>query len=79
MSKDLKCLSLKELREEIEKDNKEILEIPDMDNDCISRLDHNPDMLLSSLEKYIEAMGGTLTITASFPNREPVCLSLKRK
>jgi DNA-binding XRE family transcriptional regulator len=34
----------------------------------ISRLEKNTDMYISTLKSYIEAMGGTLDIVASFPD-----------
>ncbi len=43
--------------------------------DSVSRLEHRSDLLLSTLRKTIEAMGGNLTIVAEFPDRKPVVLS----
>ncbi len=43
--------------------------------DSVSRLEQRSDLLLSTLRKTIEAMGGTLSLVAQFPDREPVMLS----
>jgi hypothetical protein len=52
------------------------LTIPlDIQQDGISRLERRSDLLLSTLRKYIQAMGGTLKLTAEFPNRPPVVLT----
>ncbi|MDP3616273.1 MAG: XRE family transcriptional regulator, partial [Rhodoferax sp.] len=40
--------------------------------DTISRLEKRSDMLLSTMRRYVEAMGGTLELVAQFPNRPPV-------
>ena len=43
--------------------------------DGVSRLEQRTDLLLSTLRKSIEAMGGKLSLVAEFPDREPVKLS----
>jgi hypothetical protein len=43
--------------------------------DSVSRLEQRSDLLLSTLRKTIEAMGGHLSLVAQFPDREPVGLS----
>ena len=43
--------------------------------DRVSRLEQRSDLLLSTLRKTIEAMGGHLSLVAQFPDREPVVLS----
>ncbi|MEK6801487.1 MAG: helix-turn-helix transcriptional regulator [Nitrospirota bacterium] len=43
--------------------------------DSVSRLEQRSDLLLSTLRKTIEAMGGNLSLVAQFPDREPVVLS----
>ncbi|WP_419950324.1 helix-turn-helix domain-containing protein [Candidatus Palauibacter sp.] len=41
----------------------------------ISRMEQRSDLLLSTLRRSVEAMGGTLSLVASFPDRPPVELS----
>ena len=43
--------------------------------DSVSRLEQRSDLLLSTLRKTVKAMGGTLSLVAQFPDREPVVLS----
>ena len=43
--------------------------------DSVSRLEQRSDLLLSTLRKTVEAMGGNLTLVAQFPDRAPVVLS----
>ena len=40
--------------------------------DCVSRLEKRSDLLLSTLRKTVEAMGGNLSLVAEFPDRAPV-------
>ncbi len=43
--------------------------------DTVSRYEQRADMLLSTLQQYIEAMGGTLCLLAEFPDRPAVRLN----
>ena len=43
--------------------------------DSVSRLKKRSDLLLSTLRKTVEAMGGNLSLVAEFPDRTPVVLS----
>jgi DNA-binding XRE family transcriptional regulator len=43
--------------------------------DSVSRLEKRSDLLLSTLRKTVEAMGGNLSLVAEFPDRRPVVLS----
>ncbi len=45
-----------------------------MGQDTISRIDRRSDLLLSTMRRYIQAMGGELDLVARFPNRPPVLL-----
>ncbi len=65
-------LTLRDLRLALEKTQVELCKVLDMKQDGISRLEHRSDMLISTLTKYVNAMGGNLKITAEFPERAPV-------
>ena len=39
-----------------------------------ARYEQRSDMLLSTLQSYIHAMGGELDLVVTFPNRKPVKL-----
>ena len=41
----------------------------------MSRLEQRSDLLLSTLRRTVEAMGGGLSVIARFPDRPPVELS----
>lgn len=43
--------------------------------DSVSRLEKRSDILLSTLRKTVEVMGGNLSLVAEFPDRAPVILS----
>ena len=43
--------------------------------DGVSRLEQRSDLLLSTLRKTIQAMGGNLSLIAEFPDRAPVVLT----
>ena len=43
--------------------------------DGVSRLERRSNLLLSTLRKTVEAMGGSLSLIARFPDRPPVELS----
>ncbi len=43
--------------------------------DSVSRLEKRSDLLLSTPRKTVEAMGGSLSLIAEFPDRAPVVLS----
>ena len=42
--------------------------------DSVSRLEKRSDLLLSTLQKTVKAMGGNLSLIAEFPDRAPVVL-----
>ena len=43
--------------------------------DAVSRLERRSDLLLSTLRRTVEAMGGSLSLVAHFPDRPPVELA----
>ncbi len=43
--------------------------------DGVSRIEQRTDLLLSTLRRTVEAMGGTLSLIATFPDRPPVELA----
>ncbi|MBN9231996.1 MAG: helix-turn-helix transcriptional regulator [Legionella sp.] len=65
-------MTLRDLRLALEKTQEDLGEILHMKQDGISRLEKRSDMLISTLNKYISAMGGSLKLMAEFPDRAPV-------
>src|SRR5207244_10120042 len=43
--------------------------------DGVSKLEKRADLMISTLRKTVEAMGGSLSVVAEFPDRAPVVLS----
>ncbi len=69
-------MTLRDLRLALEKTQKDLCESLHITQDGVSRLEKRSDLLLSTLNKYIEALGGKLKITAEFPNRPTVSIHL---
>lgn len=66
--------SLKDLRQAVEQTQEDLAATLGVGQDTISRLEKRSDMLLSTLRRYVEGMGGTLELVAQFPNRPPVVI-----
>ncbi|HAT8178172.1 TPA: transcriptional regulator [Legionella pneumophila] len=65
-------MTLRDLRVALEKTQEDLGAILHMKQDGISRLEKRSDMLISTLSKYISAMGGSLKLMAEFPDRAPI-------
>jgi hypothetical protein len=65
-------MTLRDLRLALKKTQEDLGAVLHMKQDGISRLEKRSDMLISTLNKYIHAMGGTLKLTAEFPDRPSV-------
>lgn len=66
--------TLKDLRQAVAQTQQDLAATLGVGQDTISRLEKRSDMLLSTLRRYIEAMGGKLELVAQFPNRSPVVI-----
>ena len=66
--------SLKDLRQAVEQTQADLAAALGVGQDTISRLEKRSDMLLSTLRRYIESLGGKLELVAQFPNRPPVII-----
>jgi transcriptional regulator with XRE-family HTH domain len=53
---------------------KRMAQILGIGQDSVSRLEKRTDLHLSTLNNYINAMGGSLKLVAEFPDRDPVIL-----
>lgn len=60
-------LPLQELRQARALSQEELAEVLGLNQATISKLERRTDMYLSSLRRFVEAMGGELEIIASFP------------
>jgi DNA-binding XRE family transcriptional regulator len=66
--------TLKDLREAFAHTQAELAQSLGVGQDTISRIERRTDMLLSTLRRYVEAMGGRLELVARFPNRSPLVI-----
>jgi DNA-binding XRE family transcriptional regulator len=66
--------TLKDLRIAAEHTQQELAQALGVRQDTISRLEQRSDMLLSTMRRYVEAMGGSMDIVVKFPNRPSVKL-----
>ena len=68
-------MTLQELRQARKLTQVRLAKARGISQDGVSRLEKRSDLLLSTLRKSVEAMGGNLSLVAEFPDREPVVLS----
>ena len=68
-------LTLRQLRELLELTQDEMADRLEVGQDTVSRFERREDVRLSTLRSYVEALGGELRITATFPDRAPVELT----
>ena len=66
--------SLKDLRKNARQTQEHLAAVLSVGQDTISRLEKRSDMLLSTLQHYVESVGGQLTLVATFPNQPPVII-----
>jgi hypothetical protein len=67
-------MSLRELRHAARKTQKTLARALNMGQDGVSRLEKRSDLLLSTLRNYVEAVGGSLTLIAQFPDKDPIVI-----
>ena len=68
-------MSLRDLRKARRLTQARVAKALGITQDSVSRLEKRSDLLLSTLRKTVEAMGGDVRIVAEFPDRAPVVLS----
>lgn len=59
-----------QLRKDQDLTQKEVAEIMEIRQAAISKIEHQEDILIKTLERYVQALGGKLEIKAKFPDRE---------
>ncbi|NEP60393.1 MAG: helix-turn-helix transcriptional regulator [Symploca sp. SIO2G7] len=65
-------MALQELRKAMAFTQEQIAQELGMDQGNLSKLERRTDLMLSTLRRYIEAMGGSLRIIAEFPEKPPI-------
>jgi transcriptional regulator with XRE-family HTH domain len=68
-------MTLRELRKARKLTQVRVAKALGVTQDSVSRLEKRSDLLLSTLRKTVQAMGGNLSLVAEFPDRAPVVLS----
>jgi transcriptional regulator with XRE-family HTH domain len=65
-------MPLQELRQAMQLTQQELAERLNMNQAAISKLEHQSDMYVSTLRRFVAAMGGELQIVARFPQGDVV-------
>lgn len=65
-------MSLRSLRRALGRTQTKLAQDLGVGQDTVSRYEQRTDMLLSTLQQYVKAMGGNLALIAEFPDRRPV-------
>ncbi len=67
---DRRDLALHELRQARRRSQQDLARALHVQQPAIAKLERRTDMYVSNLRRYVEALGGTLEITARFPDAE---------
>jgi DNA-binding XRE family transcriptional regulator len=65
-------MSLGQVRKAFEMSQETLAKELDMEQESVSRIERRADLLLSTMRKYVAAMGGDLKLIAEFPDRAPI-------
>jgi DNA-binding XRE family transcriptional regulator len=68
-------MTLQDLRKARRLTQEQMAQFLGVRQDSISKLEEQSDLLLSTIRRYVEAMGGKLELRAEFPNRPAVILT----
>jgi DNA-binding XRE family transcriptional regulator len=66
--------TLKDLRMAMALTQERLAETLNIRQENVSRIEKRHDLMLSTLQSYVQAMGGKLRLVAEFPGRNPVVL-----
>lgn len=67
-------LTLRDLRKALRMSQETVAELLGMRQGDLSKFERRTDAYLSTIRRYVQAMGGTLDLVAQFPHRDPVRL-----
>jgi transcriptional regulator with XRE-family HTH domain len=68
-------MTLPELRRARKITQQKIAKSLNIGQEGVSKIERRSDLLISTLRRTVEAMGGSLSLVAEFPDRDPVILS----
>jgi transcriptional regulator with XRE-family HTH domain len=63
-------MPLHDLRKAMKLTQEQIAEELGISQAAVSKMEKRPDMYIKTLERFVQAMGGTLDVVAHFPNGE---------
>ena len=63
---------MRELRKALRCSQENLAEVLGVKQAEVSKMERRTDMYLSTVRRYVEAMGGHLDLVASFPKQKPV-------
>jgi DNA-binding XRE family transcriptional regulator len=69
-------MTLRDLRQAQKFTQERLAEVLGVEQESVSRLERRADLLLSTLQSYVAAMGGKLRLMAEFPGRKPIAVAL---
>lgn len=64
--------TLQELRKAVSYSQAQLAQALGVKQATISKMERKTDLYVSSLRSFVEAMGGSLDITANFPHKPPI-------
>jgi DNA-binding XRE family transcriptional regulator len=67
-----KIMSLRDMRKARQLSQEQLADALGMEQESVSRLERRDDLLLSTMRKYVAAMGGELRLIAEFPDQPPI-------
>ena len=73
----LEELSVRALRKRLKRTQADVAEALGIGQDTVSRLESRCNIMVSTLDRYIKAIGGEVSIVAEFPDRLPVKLKFE--
>ena len=68
-------MTLRDMRKALEMTQETVAEALGIKQVNVSQMEKRSDLLLSTLRKYVKAMGGELELVARFPDRKPMKIS----
>ena len=71
----LEEMTLRDMRKALEMTQETVAEALGIKQVNVSQMEKRSDLLLSTLRKYVKAMGGELELVARFPDRKPMKIS----
>ncbi|WP_438853192.1 helix-turn-helix domain-containing protein [Brevundimonas nasdae] len=73
----VEAYTLRQVRDAVSLTQAEVAKAARTSQDQVSRTERREDLMVSSLEKHIAALGGKLKMLVEIPGRTPITLSLK--